>query len=55
MKHYLILALLLIVAVGFYFAGMVNGSIALFCVGALFELSAWLRLLKRHRKPASPA
>jgi hypothetical protein len=52
MKHYLLLALLLAAALVCYFVGLVDGSIAFFCIGALLELNFWFRLFKRRHRPA---
>jgi hypothetical protein len=52
MKHYLVLVLLLIAAIGFYIAGSVASSLLLIGAGAIFELTFWFGLLKPHRKPA---
>ena len=49
MKHYVVLAVLLIAAVGSYIAGSVSGAIVLTGLGVLLELSFWFGLLQRHR------
>jgi Flp pilus assembly protein TadB len=49
MKHYLVLALILCAATAFYFAGLVSGVIAVFCIGAVLEAVFWFRLTQRRR------
>jgi Flp pilus assembly protein TadB len=49
MKHYLVLALILCAAAAFYFAGLVSGVIAVFCIGAVLEAVFWIRLMQRRR------
>ncbi|HTV85258.1 MAG TPA: glycosyl transferase family 39 [Dyella sp.] len=51
MKHYLMLAVLLLAAVACDAVGLVNGSIGLYAAGALLELSFWFRLFKRRHQP----
>ena len=48
-KHYLVLAVLLIAAVGFYIAGSVSGALVLTCLGVLLELSFWFGLIQTRR------
>lgn len=52
MKHYLILALLLIAGLNFYMAGIISSSILLLCIGAFLEMNVWKGLFRRHRKRA---
>jgi hypothetical protein len=52
MKHYLILALLLVAAAVCYVVGLINGSIGLSAAAALLELSFWSRLFKRRQRTA---
>ncbi|MGC1549219.1 MAG: hypothetical protein WA777_11890 [Rhodanobacter sp.] len=54
MKHYLVLAALLISALGCYIAGSAGGGIAFICLGVLLELSFWFRLFQRHRNRSQP-
>jgi hypothetical protein len=49
-KHYLLLVALLLAALVCYGVGLVDGSIALFAVGAVLELSFWFRLFRRRHR-----
>jgi hypothetical protein len=54
-KHYVVLAVLLIAAVGFYIAGSTSGALVLTGLGVLLELSFWFGLFQRRRAKSRPA
>ncbi len=51
MKHYLVTALILVVAIVLYSIGLVSGALLLFAGGAALELWFWARISTRRRGP----
>ena len=50
LKRWLPLALCLLAAGGFYFAGMARGALGFVITGAVFELAFWFGLFKKSRQ-----
>jgi hypothetical protein len=50
MKHYLILAALLLAAFCLEIAGMATGAVVLMCAGVMLELCFWFNLFQKRRQ-----
>jgi hypothetical protein len=57
MKHHLLTAAILLLALVLYGVGMTRGSLAVFSVGMVLELWFWMRVVRRGRDagPVLPA
>jgi hypothetical protein len=54
MKYHLITALLLLVAIALYLAGLSGAGVIVFLAGLGFETWFWARLVVKPRSPKAP-